>query len=238
MPTVVAVDETALADARTVLDRMNCDPAHTDVEVGARICTRHDFYWPDDRDACNRFEDHELAALRLARAVTGAPSSTAPNVEALARYLHDQGGCQDPFGTCISTTEEYLDEARRLFGAGLIGRTEVEVKREALTEARKVISQYLATAEQWRYNRVLWAFGIMLGEIDKGTPEPPSPGDLQEQARQAEQRACGCLTHNPRLAGRIMVVCPTCGNKRCPRATFCGYLCTGSNEPNQEPRLA
>lgn len=27
--------------------------------------------------------------------------------------------------------------------------------------------------------------------------------------------------------------CPTCGNKRCPKATWHGHKCTGSNEPNQ-----
>jgi len=30
-----------------------------------------------------------------------------------------------------------------------------------------------------------------------------------------------------------MITCPTCGNKRCPKATFHGNECTGSNEPNQ-----
>lgn len=30
-----------------------------------------------------------------------------------------------------------------------------------------------------------------------------------------------------------MIVCATCGNKRCPKATFHGNECTGSNEPNQ-----
>lgn len=238
MSFLLTVDETALADARQVLDRMNCNPSATRIEVGARICNHHDFYWPEDRDACNRFEDHELAALRVARTVVGARPLAGPQVESLARFLHDQGGCQDPYGTCISTTEEYLDQARRLLQHGPVGRPELDVKREALAEARKVISQYLATAEKWRYDRVMWAFAIMLGEIGEDSPEPPSPGDLQELARQAEQRACGCLTHNPQLAGRIMIVCPTCGNKRCPRAAFCGYVCTRSNEPNQEPRLA
>lgn len=31
-----------------------------------------------------------------------------------------------------------------------------------------------------------------------------------------------------------MVVCPTCGNKRCPHATDHNYACTNSNEPGQE----
>jgi len=30
-----------------------------------------------------------------------------------------------------------------------------------------------------------------------------------------------------------MIVCATCGNKRCPKATFHGNDCTGSNAPNQ-----
>lgn len=32
---------------------------------------------------------------------------------------------------------------------------------------------------------------------------------------------------------RFMIVCPTCGNKRCPRATHHGNPCTASNDPGQ-----
>ena len=32
---------------------------------------------------------------------------------------------------------------------------------------------------------------------------------------------------------RVMVVCPKCGNKRCPHATDSSLGCTGSNEPGQ-----
>lgn len=31
-----------------------------------------------------------------------------------------------------------------------------------------------------------------------------------------------------------MVVCATCGNKRCPHATDCALPCSGSNEPGQK----
>lgn len=31
-----------------------------------------------------------------------------------------------------------------------------------------------------------------------------------------------------------MVLCPECGNKRCPRASNHELKCTGSNEPGQE----
>lgn len=31
-----------------------------------------------------------------------------------------------------------------------------------------------------------------------------------------------------------MILCGTCGNKRCPKATDHELECTGSNEPNQQ----
>lgn len=34
-------------------------------------------------------------------------------------------------------------------------------------------------------------------------------------------------------SGRVMALCPTCGNKRCPRANDGELACTGSNEPGQ-----
>lgn len=36
-----------------------------------------------------------------------------------------------------------------------------------------------------------------------------------------------------RLTLMRMVVCPTCGNKRCPHATDHRFTCTGSNDPAQ-----
>lgn len=46
--------------------------------------------------------------------------------------------------------------------------------------------------------------------------------------------ACWChrCRSGLRLASR-MIVCPTCGNKRCPRASDHDLPCTGSNEPGQ-----
>lgn len=35
---------------------------------------------------------------------------------------------------------------------------------------------------------------------------------------------------------RIMIACPACGNKRCPKAASEKYLCTNSNAPNQTPQ--
>lgn len=35
------------------------------------------------------------------------------------------------------------------------------------------------------------------------------------------------------VAVQRMILCPTCGNKRCPRATDHKMFCTGSNDPGQ-----
>ncbi|WP_309298429.1 DUF551 domain-containing protein [Klebsiella quasipneumoniae] len=46
---------------------------------------------------------------------------------------------------------------------------------------------------------------------------------------------CWCLTCRPVVLNDMrFVVCPDCGNKRCPRANDHRNACTGSNEPGQE----
>lgn len=45
-------------------------------------------------------------------------------------------------------------------------------------------------------------------------------------------RACEAK-HRPAPLARRFIVCPTCGNKRCPKATHHDNQCTGSNEPGQ-----
>jgi hypothetical protein len=42
---------------------------------------------------------------------------------------------------------------------------------------------------------------------------------------------CSCAECNP--MAWWMILCSTCGNKRCPHATHHDHTCTGSNEPGQ-----
>lgn len=37
----------------------------------------------------------------------------------------------------------------------------------------------------------------------------------------------------PSDRAQFMICCPDCGNKRCPKSTFHGHACTGSNEFGQ-----
>jgi len=43
-----------------------------------------------------------------------------------------------------------------------------------------------------------------------------------------------CRPNNPLEGIMRMIVCETCGNKRCPHATDHRNTCTGSNEPGQK----
>ncbi|OYI11794.1 hypothetical protein CI724_16335 [Shigella sonnei] len=46
---------------------------------------------------------------------------------------------------------------------------------------------------------------------------------------------CSCRTCRPvTFTDSRFVVCPECGNKRCPHANDHRNACTGSNEPGQE----
>lgn len=47
-----------------------------------------------------------------------------------------------------------------------------------------------------------------------------------------KNKECGCSKCNP--DAWWMIVCSSCGNKRCPHATDHKFVCTGSNEPGQE----
>lgn len=57
-----------------------------------------------------------------------------------------------------------------------------------------------------------------------------------------EDSECGCYDcmHKKKdkngwpLTMSTFIVCPKCGNKRCPRATDHNLKCTNSNEPGQK----
>lgn len=55
-------------------------------------------------------------------------------------------------------------------------------REDTIRAVRGVVTQYVCTAEQWRYDRMVWAFGLMLGEIPEDTPEPMSPADYRHIA--------------------------------------------------------
>ena len=60
------------------------------------------------------------------------------------------------------------------------------------------------------------------------------PANVAQAGSTGAQAACWCETCRPvRMWDNRMVLCPTCGNKRCPRGNDHRHDCTGSNEPGQ-----
>ncbi|MEG6183283.1 hypothetical protein UXP39_12570 [Enterobacter sichuanensis] len=58
---------------------------------------------------------------------------------------------------------------------------------------------------------------------------------MQELAKREVIPDCSCRTCRPvTFSDSRFVVCPDCGNKRCPHANDHRNACTGSNEPGQE----
>lgn len=50
--------------------------------------------------------------------------------------------------------------------------------------------------------------------------------------------SCWCATCHPNtIYDQRMIVCPRCGNKRCPHATNHEYACTNSNALDQVPTI-
>lgn len=62
----------------------------------------------------------------------------------------------------------------------------------------------------------------------------PKTGEVQN-TNPPENQGCWCRACRPVVLNDMrFVVCPDCGNKRCPRANDHRNSCTGSNEPGQE----
>lgn len=58
---------------------------------------------------------------------------------------------------------------------------------------------------------------------------------VKEQDGCGNCHAClvGVIKHGLPITSQRMILCPDCGNKRCPKASNHRHQCTNSNEPNQ-----
>lgn len=75
---------------------------------------------------------------------------------------------------------------------------------------------------------------MLAGDLTPAAREFLYP-DVSDLVGAAAPAACWCETCRPiTLLDMRMVLCPTCGNKRCPHATDHRNACTGSNEPGQK----
>ncbi|HHY0772982.1 TPA: hypothetical protein ACVWT1_001638 [Klebsiella pneumoniae] len=83
------------------------------------------------------------------------------------------------------------------------------------------------------YRRLIQSFEPGTKLYLHAQPAPAVPGKWIPVSEQKPD--CWCLTCRPVVLNDMrFVVCPDCGNKRCPRANDHRNACTGSNEPGQE----
>lgn len=81
---------------------------------------------------------------------------------------HDHGAPERGCWWSTGSGTEDLGEVQTVFDAR-------GIRLDTVYKVRAVILPFLSTAEKWRYDRVAWAFAIMLGEIPEDTPEPAIP---------------------------------------------------------------
>jgi|SRR5882757_594265 len=81
-----------------------------------------------------------------------------------------------------------------------------------------------------------YAVLLSLREAEKNMTRVDDWQKAQEKCFQSlKEGKCGChrcINERDEIACH-MVVCPGCGNKRCPHATNHNLACTNSNEPGQ-----
>jgi hypothetical protein len=57
--------------------------------------------------------------------------------------------------------------------------------------------------------------------------------DVRRCCRKHETEDLSAKRPADKFFDRLFIVFPTCGNKRCPKASDCSLECTGSNLPGQ-----
>lgn len=82
----------------------------------------------------------------------------------------------------------------------------------------------------------IYGKGLTIGQGRWTRFEIRTPGDLCWCSTCEDRDAAtvdGLTGDEFRTISRFMIVCPDCGNKRCPKATHHANECSGSNEPGQ-----
>lgn len=109
-----------------------------------------------------------------------------------------------------------------------------EMLNHAMNCERRVAVAYTHCAHRLAEEvRDLRAAMLQGAEHDFREISNSSTNNFRENAETSTK--CWCRTCRPiTLTDMRFVVCPECGNKRCPHANDHRHACTGSNEPGQE----
>ena len=101
--------------------------------------------------------------------------------------------------------------------------SDAEIEKLA-AEHLKAFAQFTGAGDVWVEGEVAFARAVL---AKWGTPQPV-----------VREPQCWCLTCRPMRVDDPesirMALCPTCGNKRCPKANNHRNQCSNSNEPGQK----
>jgi hypothetical protein len=193
-------------------------------------------------------------ALEKARVLSDAYAETGwispANVEALMSAFNTL----DQKGERIAPLSERVERAREHFERALRPEepthepTRAEVVRAGIEFEKAAIVHTAPLPE--RQVPTIDLMGMTLGEVVQAltTDQPAGPAIARAHAeslvpparpkcwcrRCEDQWADALHSFNPAMwPMRTFIVCPTCGNKRCPRAESHGFRCSSSNELDQ-----
>lgn len=133
--------------------------------------------------------------------------------------------------SCKVPPEDMVEIMERLLNAGnspVIPEGYVMVPKEPTEEMLQA-----SYREASVYSPTAYRAMIAAAPQSPGSEPATVPGKWVPVSEQKPD--CWCRTCRPvTLNDMRFVVCPDCGNKRCPRANDHRNACTGSNEPGQE----
>jgi hypothetical protein len=124
----------------------------------------------------------------------------------------------------------------------LMGTVHIKMQHEGMHEHTMVLLQYnYAYTSNAHQHELTKKIGKLLGEEDIQQRPWTMPESWKAKNDNSTEDQCGCYncmserkdSRGWPLTMSMLVVCPECGNKRCPRATDHNLACTGSNEPGQ-----
>jgi hypothetical protein len=165
--------------------------------------------------------------------------------------LRIQIGHHKGVSNVVAISVERMESLFQMIDALAAKITELEQQRDHLLAAcRRAVLALAAASEKDAAFRS--DYEAMSDAIRKATASASQTADSEPQTglyRNSEAQECPCnachkdkLAANPpadrmaslmALTSRGIVLCPTCGNKRCPHANDHRHACTGSNLPGQ-----
>jgi hypothetical protein len=93
-----------------------------------------------------------------------------------------------------------------------------------------------ATVEwlRWRISPDVWTWDGKHTSYDRAVLQLALEALLLHDSRAEAKPSCGACHACPGEHQALMILCVTCGNKRCPKAADHKNECSGSNEPGQK----